>query len=94
MARMACMWLIFIFIFFTLFFLFLPLFYFMHEETGWHFFGMRITRILEKGKGQIFFGRRKESFLLKRKQREQKRKKRKEERSGFSSGIFGVLFES
>ena len=55
MARMACMWLIFIFIFFTLFFLFLPLFYFMHEETGWHFFGMRITRILEKGKWRIFF---------------------------------------
>ena len=87
----------------TLFIIFILFYYkfsksyflaFRHEEIDCHLFGRRITRILEKGKGQIFFGRRKESFLLKRKQREQKRKKRKEERSGFSSGIFGVLFES
>ena len=61
----------FYFYFFYFIFLFLPLFYFMHEETGWHFFGIRITRILEKGKWRIFFlvGERKISFWKKNRDR-------------------------
>ena len=69
MTCVACMTLFIIFILFYFIISFINhiSWLFGHEEMGYHLLGMRITRILEKGKWLIFFGRRKESFLLKRK---------------------------
>ena len=60
-------------------FLFLPLFYFLHEETGWHSF-WKDNQNLGERKVADFFSRRKENFLFKKKEQEKKAREREQRR--------------